>query len=153
MLCYFCYVGVNWCLNLFSFPYFLLKKKWHINNRVGWAIERIVEAIATTQPTCGFLQFHHHLTTFVWSSTWRRTSISTWLEQCVCGLIFYNIDVRLDYFHENIYIELKVETSSNSSVFFFGWIHVVKLFFHSHLECLTHSLLHFSVFFWVDSCC
>ena len=59
-----------------------------------------------------------------------------------------------DYSHENIYIEMKVETSSDGSVFwFFGWIHVVKLFFHSHLDCLTHSLLHFSVFFWVDSCC
>ena len=111
---------LRWCelmLEPFQFSLFF-KKKWHIHNQVGWAIERIVEAIATTQPTCGFLQFHHHLNTFVWSSTWRRTSISTWLEQCVCGLIFYNIDVRLDYSHENIYIELKVETSSNSSVFF-----------------------------------
>ena len=121
MLCYFCYIGVNWCLNLFNFPYIFFLK-WHIHNRVGWAIERIVEAIVTTQPTCYFLQFHHHLNTFVWSSTWSWTSISTWLEQCVCGMIFYNIDVRLDYSHENIYIELKVETSSNNSVFFFFFL-------------------------------
>ena len=79
-----------------------------------------------------------------------------YIEQCVCGLIFYNIDVRLDYSHENICIELKVETSFDSSAFF-GWIHVVKLSSHSHLEYvhyvfdkMSHLLLHFSVFFgWI----
>ena len=50
------------------------------------------------QHTCEFLQLNNKICAirapqsteicWVWSSTWRRPSISAWLEQCVCGLNF-----------------------------------------------------------------
>ena len=91
---------------------------------------------------------------WVWSSTWRRPSISAWLEQCVCGLIFtlWNISNRPSTSHENLDSSSVIEHSNidfvclfffNGSFWrcflqfciFFRWIHSLLHFsFHSHLE-------------------
>ena len=64
---------------------------------VGCMIERTMEAIAMTflwvpsieqQDLCDLGTAIYCDFCWVWSSTWRRPSISTRLEQCVCSLIF-----------------------------------------------------------------